>query len=291
MPPKVISFVNFKGGVGKTAVAVNVAAALASNSLNFKKKVLLIDLDAQASASIWLLGEDKWKSLVGNNHRRTAFQILKDKEFGSDSFEFDNAVIKDPVGRGLCPYLDLLPSTYRMMEAEDILWGLHLDFPVTQVIKRKIKPYLNEYDIVIIDCPPNTYRVTQNGIAMSNFIYVPAIPDYLSLVGFRELVNRLYFLGGTLGFGTLIPVKGVIANGYRVNVLESITGIEQLNLAITQLKNQGKIIPNCRLLDPFISHSTCVPTAARNHVPVSALKSNEAKKVSEQFYNLTANFV
>jgi chromosome partitioning protein len=248
-------------------------------------------LDAQANASIWLLGEDRWRALVGKNSHRTAFQILKDREFGTEAFDFEKAVIHDPMGRGHAPFLDLLPSTYKMMEGEEILWRIHVDFPVTQIIKRKIQVHLSSYDIVIIDCPPNTYRITQNAIAMSKYIYVPAIPDYLSLVGFRELVNRLYHLGGVLGVGTLIPIKGVIANGYRVNVTESTTGIEQLKLAITQLKNQGKIIPNCKLLEPLISYSTAVPTAARRHLPVSGLKTQQSARVSEQYYALAKNFI
>ena len=291
MAPKVVCFVNFKGGVGKTAVAVNLACTLASDSHGFRKRVLLIDLDAQASASIWLLGEDKWRHEVGERHQRTVFQIIKDRELGTDVFDFEEAIFQNPVPRCHAPYLDLLASTYRMMQAEDVLWSLKLDYPFSQLIRKRIQPYLNAYDYVLIDCPPNTYRVSQNGIAISNFIYVPAIPDYLSLVGFRELIERLYYLGGTLGFGKLIPVRGAIANGHRSNVIESRTGIEQLQLAITQLKNCGQIIPNCTLLDPYISYSTALPSAARRHLPVFALDTHSAQKVAEEYKNLARNFV
>jgi chromosome partitioning protein len=211
MAKNVICFVNFKGGVGKTTVAVNVAATLAREPFN--KRVLLIDADAQANASIWIMGATLWRNRVMKKPQNTVLQIFRDREYKVQGFKFAKAVVSNPFRLGLTPKLDLLPSTYKMMDAEDLLWRIHPEIPVQQIMGETLEHFLGGYDVVIIDCPPNTYRVTQNAIAMSKFIFVPCIPDFLSLVGFKELVSRLRDLGGVLGanFGKMIPIRGIIA--------------------------------------------------------------------------------
>ena len=67
------AFINFKGGVGKTATVVNIGAALARVH---NKKVLIVDLDAQSNSSLWLMRPDRWRDHVARG-RRSTFQILK----------------------------------------------------------------------------------------------------------------------------------------------------------------------------------------------------------------------
>src|ERR1700677_2103458 len=107
MPARKISFLNCKGGVGKTSLAVNVAAALAKDE---KQNVLLVDLDAQCNASIWLMGIPRWLPLDGMLNR-TVCAFFKTKSFLSDAVHESVLEYGNP-SRKLLPRLDLIPATY-----------------------------------------------------------------------------------------------------------------------------------------------------------------------------------
>src|SRR5258708_12329107 len=90
MSAKVLAFINFKGGVGKTACAVNIAATMAKLH---EKKVLIVDLDPQSNSSLWLLRPDRWREHVAKG-RRSTFEIFDDAIQGKDRFNFEESVIK-----------------------------------------------------------------------------------------------------------------------------------------------------------------------------------------------------
>ena len=289
MAAKVISLVNFKGGVGKTSVAVNLAATLASNEPRFGKKVLLIDLDAQANASIWAMGDKWWNERLGDETEITVMQIFLDARGGSQRFDFEDAVITENLFDGYAPNLHLLPSTYKMMDAEDMVWDAQV--PKTMVLKHRLGQYLNgdSYDVVVIDCPPNTYRVTQNALAMSDFIFVPAIPDYLSVIGFRELVRRINELRYILELPHPVPVRAVIVNAHNPGWTEFKVGFLQLQRAILDLKDSKFITPRCELLEPCISRSVANSNASRKKLPLFALKTPGALKLADEYRALAEN--
>jgi chromosome partitioning protein len=282
----VICFVNFKGGVGKTTIALNVAAALARPPHN--KNILLIDMDAQANASIWAMGPRAWQQHVMNKSQNSVFQILHDKKFNTNAFKFDHSIVKNPFPGGLAPHLDLLPSTYKMIDAEDILWRLGPDIPVQQIFREALEPYLPRYDLVIIDCPPNTYRVTQNAISMSRYIFVPCVPDFLSLIGLKELVSRLEHLGGVLGarHGKLIPIRGIVINRFKEGLLAINAGMAELKKAVNDLKNSGALLARCQVMVPNIKDTTAFAQAAERQKPIFAIPTAIAKQASQQIEEL-----
>lgn len=109
MPGKVIAFVNFKGGVGKTANVVNIAACLAKYH---QKKVLVADLDAQCNSSLWLMRPEELEK-HNRDLKRSVYQIFRDRIVGSRGFDFAKAVVRG-VPRQEYPLLanlDLLPSS------------------------------------------------------------------------------------------------------------------------------------------------------------------------------------
>src|ERR1700731_1323715 len=89
MSSKVLAFINFKGGVGKTATVVNIGATLAKLH---RKKVLIVDLDPQSNSSVWLMRPDRWRQHVAKGHHST-FQIFDDALQAKDRFKFDDAVV------------------------------------------------------------------------------------------------------------------------------------------------------------------------------------------------------
>lgn len=192
MPPRIISIINFKGGVGKTTLAVNLAACLAHE---FGRKVLLVDLDAQANASIWLMGVETWQRFAGRkNLKRTAFGLFTQQIAQQEAI----TPFPDSGGKaGGLPYLQLIPSTYHLVGLEehirrkrdqDLLRKSYREDAEFTYLSSRLRHFKPEPDIVIIDTPPNLYNVTNNAIYASDYLVIPSIPDTLSIFGLKVLV-------------------------------------------------------------------------------------------------------
>ena len=203
---KVISIINWKGGVGKTTCAVNIAAEWADNN----KTVLLIDVDAQASASAYIYTEEKYKeeyfnpiakALKSRKEEAVAKNIaMKKSIFGifwdaiKDTMLFSKDIgIKK--GLGDLKTLDLIPSTFYLNELEleitsaSSTQGLS-PFNILRLGLNKHE-ILRNYDYVLIDCPPNLNLITLNAIFASDYYIIPTIPDQLSTLGLPLLIRRL----------------------------------------------------------------------------------------------------
>src|SRR5258708_17150639 len=118
MSAKVLAFINFKGGVGKTACAVNIAATMAKLH---EKKVLIVDLDPQSNSSLWLLRPDRWREHVAKG-RRSTFEIFDDAIQGKDRFNFEESVMKgETIWTGFVELLQLhlLPASIELLRVED----------------------------------------------------------------------------------------------------------------------------------------------------------------------------
>ena len=196
---KIVSIINYKGGVGKTTLTSNLAAELAWRG----HKVLMIDLDAQASLTFSFISPDDWQ----NN-----FSKSKTIKKWFDSFESGNPwslsdiVFSPPrVANNLnqkekAGCVDLIPSHLGLinvdLELATKLGGANLTQAKKNFLEihsmranglRNINP--KKYEIVLIDCPPNFNIVTKTAIVASNYILVPARPDYLSTLGIDYLIS------------------------------------------------------------------------------------------------------
>lgn len=183
--PPVIAFINLKGGVAKTTTAVGTAMFLAAKG----KKVLVIDLDPQASASLMLVGEEKWKKL--NTNCQTLKTLFEDVIRGEDEFDIESAIqtgVSDvSFGTGR---IDLLASSVDIFEFQDRLLsaGEYTIAPV-DYLRLAVEEKLPEYDYVLIDCPPNLGLFTKNGLRIASHYIIPTIPDSFSTYGIAQIVS------------------------------------------------------------------------------------------------------
>ncbi len=203
---KVISIINWKGGVGKTTCAVNIAAEWADNN----KTVLLIDVDAQASASAYIYTEEKYKeeyfnpiakALKSRKEEAVAKNIaMKKSIFGifwdaiKDTMLFSKDIgIKKGLGDLIT--LDLIPSTFYLNELEQEITSASSTQGLSpfNILRLGLNKHeiLRNYDYVLIDCPPNLNLITLNAIFASDYYIIPTIPDQLSTLGLPLLIRRL----------------------------------------------------------------------------------------------------
>jgi chromosome partitioning protein len=181
----IISFINLKGGVGKTTVAVNVAAILAATH---KKKVLLVDLDPQTNATVSVITQKEWQDRHAKG--QTLFHLFNDMLSAGNQFDLQTAILRNV---GKVPGLDLLPSSLELVEIQDAIPDMDNKAFVSHVdvLQNALAPILTEYDYVIIDCPPNLGAITLNGINISDYYVVPTVPDILSKIGINLIDNRI----------------------------------------------------------------------------------------------------
>jgi chromosome partitioning protein len=161
--------------------------------------------------------------------------------------------------------------------------------PRTRILKNGLHEYLTDYDIVIIDCPPNTYYVTQNALSMSDYIIVPMIPDFLSAIGFQELIERLHGLAPILEMRTPLPILGIIVNSYNERLAEARTAVAQIRGLVNKLQNGKKVQNRVKLFEPFISRAIAMSNAARRGLPVHGTKTPGGYKLAMEFKDLASS--
>jgi chromosome partitioning protein len=194
---KIIAVVNNKGGVGKTTSAVNLAAGIAAG----KRPVLLVDLDAQGSAS-QSLGLKREDLTPG-----TAEVILEDHP------------IREAIRPSTVKGLDILPGSMTLASAD-------MDLSVVKdreaVLKNALKPILGDYNFIIMDCPPSLGLLTVNALTAADFFIIPTTTDHLALEGLVNLMDAVEKIRARIGkVATLLGILLTLAD-YRQNVTEEI---------------------------------------------------------------------
>jgi chromosome partitioning protein len=215
----VLSFINLKGGVGKTTTAVAVAEMLAQEE---RKHVLLIDLDPQTNATVTLISEDQWAEM--DKDGRTIAQLFEDRLNPQNSTRFDIekaiaqrvSTINDGIAR-----LDLLPSSIRLIDLQDRIPMIALSGNFTanplEILRVAIQPVIDRYDYIIIDCPPSLGTVTKNGLRISTGYIIPTIPDIVSTWGIYQIVDNVAQFSNDIGIP--IPALGIVATKVQSNDL------------------------------------------------------------------------
>ena len=162
---KVISIANQKGGVGKTTTAINLSTVLAKRN----KKTLLIDTDPQGNAT----------SGVG---------VEKDLEKSIYNVLIEDTPIEDVIVETNIKKLSLCPSNINLAGAEVELVSM---MSREMRLKEKLDAIRNNYDYIIIDCPPSLGLITLNAFTASNSVLIPVQCEYYALEGLGQLLNTI----------------------------------------------------------------------------------------------------
>ncbi len=200
MPSSVVAVINYKGGVGKTTLTANIGADLAARG----RRVLLIDMDPQASLSFSFFRVDEWEEQLASE--QTMLQWFQSYLRGGTTDPLRKYVVSPPVVnevvQPLGGQLDLLASHLGLIEVDlDLaasLGGARFKqaHPRFLAVHRLLADALGDdgfagYDAVLIDCAPNFNMVTRTAIVASDYLLVPTRPDYLSTLGVDYLRARL----------------------------------------------------------------------------------------------------
>jgi chromosome partitioning protein len=186
---KIICVVNQKGGVGKTATAVNLAAALAI----LEKKTLLIDFDPQGNAT----------SGVGANKQEFQNSIYS---LIIDQLEPASLILPTDI-----PLLKIIPSNMDLVGADIELVPMPRR---EQVLKQKIEPLIPDFDYIFIDCPPSLGLLTVNALTAAQAIIVPTQCEYYALEGLGSLLNTIQIVQRDLN--PSLYVEGILLTMFDV---------------------------------------------------------------------------
>jgi chromosome partitioning protein len=195
----VISTVNMKGGVGKTTLTVNLATCLAKFH---GKRVLVLDLDAQISATLSLMSPHEFAAV---RRKKRTLSYLIDAIIKPNPY--NKLSINDIICPSVCeiPGLDLLPGDIELYDEYIVSETLHHQALLQEelgfdnawnnleraLLQKILVPVIDRYDYIIMDCAPGYNLLTRSGLCSSDFYLLPARPEPLSIVGIQLLERRI----------------------------------------------------------------------------------------------------
>lgn len=219
---RIIAIANQKGGVGKTTTAINLSSCLAG----LGKKVLALDMDPQGNMTSGL-GVDK------DNIEKNVYDLI-----------IGEAGIEECVYEGVLDNLDVLPSNIDLSAAEIELIGVeNKEF----IIKTEMEKVKENYDFVIIDCPPALSMLTINAMTTADSILVPIQCEYYALEGLSQLIHTIELVQERLNAS--LKIEGVVFTMYDARTNLSLQVVENVKDNLEQNIYKTIIPRNIRLAE------------------------------------------
>ncbi len=217
---RVIAVTNQKGGVGKTTTAINLSASLAVNG----KKVLIIDADQQGNTTSGF-GLDK------NSFELTIYNVF-----------LGEATITDVIQPTCVEGLQILPANISLTGAEIELIGRDKREYILQEELVKIK---EEYDFVIIDCPPSLNLITINALTAADTVLVPIQCEYFALEGLEQLLHTINLVKKRLN--PYLEIEGIVFTMFDARTNLSLQVVEEVKRSLGSNVYRSIIPRNVRL--------------------------------------------
>lgn len=219
---RIIAISNQKGGVGKTTTAINLSACLAEKG----KKVLTIDMDPQGNTTSGL-GIDK------NEVEDTSYEVL-----------LGEAKIENAITKSIMDGLFVVPSERGLVGAEiELIGKVDREF----ILKKEVERIKDDYDFIIIDCPPSLNTLTVNAMTTADTVIVPIQCEYYALEGLSELMYTIQLVKERLN--NELEIEGIVFTMYDARTCLSLQVVENVKENIDK-KIYKSIIPrNVRLAE------------------------------------------
>ena len=219
---RIIAIANQKGGVGKSTTAINLSACLAEKS----QKVLTIDIDPQGNTTSGL-GVDK------NSVENTLYELLLGES------EIEDTIIKEVIEN-----VDLIASNINLSGAEIELIGVDEKEYILKKVTDKIR---DNYDYIIMDCPPSLNMLTINALTAASSVLVPIQCEYYALEGLSQLIHTIDLVKDRLNKD--LVMEGVVFTMYDARTNLSLQVVENVKDNLQQNIYKTIIPRNIRLAE------------------------------------------
>ena len=219
---RIIAIANQKGGVGKTTTAINLSSCLAEAG----KKVLTIDLDPQGNMTSGL-GVDK------NELENTVYELM-----------LDECSIKESMADTVVEGMKIIPSNVNLAGAEIELLGIN---EKEYILKNAVDYIRDDYDFIIIDCPPSLNMLTINAMTTADSVLVPIQCEYYALEGLSQLIHTIDLVQQRLN--PKLKMEGVVFTMYDARTNLSLQVVENVKENLKQHIYNTVIPRNVRLAE------------------------------------------